>query len=358
MIVLKSVKVTDHRLGTYHRGEWYPDSGRFDIFKYCLASHAVLEPLVDKFVFYIDLAELDPRREELYAYMLSIFPEEKLEVTWHRLNHTNEWREAAAKFADDNELIWYSGNDDHIFIDSNLDMIRAAIATLNADPDPNAIMYYSHWPEQMRNSLRWGGELTEDGNFIKFHWENFDAIHLMKAGRFKKYWFDTDCGSDVVYRSDFLNQYGLKIQHNVYSPTKELVRHYDGYSHVGLGCVNVAPPLYIPPGFFEGEMQIRIGFSDRKEGWTNFNPVAEWLYNADKNGTDYRWVEEDIPLFWQGRIKAIATNSEVTQEELHQARDRAMIAMTRVPMNPYGHQFTSDEGHPETWFQKHFIYKE
>ena len=67
MIVLKSVKVTDHRLGTYHRGAWYPDAGRFDVFKYCLASHAVLEPLTSKFVFYIDLAELDYRRAELEA---------------------------------------------------------------------------------------------------------------------------------------------------------------------------------------------------------------------------------------------------------------------------------------------------
>ena len=358
MIVLKSVKVTDHRLGTYHRGAWYPDSGRFDVFKYCLASHAVLEPVVDKFVFYIDLAELSPRQAELEEYMLSIFPAEKLEIIWQRLNHTHEWRAAAEKFADDDELIWYSGNDDHIFIDTNLDMIRSAITTLNADPDPMAIMYYSHWPEQMRNSLRWGGELTEDGNFIKFHWENFDAIHLMKAARFKKYWFDTDGGDNVIYRSDFLNQYGLSIQHNVYSPTKELVRHYDGYSHVGLGCANVAPPLYIPPGFFEGQMNIRIGFDDRKEDWTNFNPKAEWLYNADKTGTDYRWIEEDIPLFWQTRISEIEYSPNFDEPSMHQARDQAMLAMTCVPMNPYGHQFTSDDRHPAEWFQKHFIYKE
>ena len=357
MIVLKSVKVTDHRLGTYHRSPWYPDAGRFDVFKYCLASHAALEPVVDKFVFYIDLAELSPRQAELEEYMLSIFPADKLEITWHRLNYTHEWRAAAAKFTNDDELIWYSGNDDHVFIDHNLDMIHAAIATLNADPDPMAIMYYSHFPEQMRNSLRLGGELTADGNFIKFHWENFDAIQMMKAGRFKKYWFDTDGGDNVIYRSDFLDQYGLKISHNVYSPTKELVRHYDGYSHVGLGCVNIAPPLFIPPGFFEGEMNIRIGFTERKNDWTNFNPMSEWLYSADPNGADYRWVEEDIPLFWQSRIKSIATNSEVSQEQLYQARNRALLAMTRIPMNPYGFQFGT-EGHPETWFQKHFIYKE
>lgn len=356
MIVLMSVKVTDHRLGTYHRGAWYPDSGRFDVFKYCLASHAVLEPVVDKFVFYIDLAELSHRQDELEAYMLSIFPAEKLEITWQRLNHTHEWRAAAEKFTDD-ELIWYSGNDDHIFIDHDLDMIQSAITTLNADPDPMAIMYYSHFPEQMRNSLRLGGELTADGNFIKFPWENFDAIQLMKAGRFKKYWFDTDGGDNVIYRSDFLDKYGLSIQHNVYAPTKELVRHYDGYSHVGSGCVNIAPPLFIPPGFFEDHMNIRIGFNDRKEDWTNFNPAAEWLYNFNPDGTDYRWLEEDIPLFWRSHLGEIVYSPEFNETFMHQARDAAFLAMTRVPMNPYGHEF-GHEGHPAEWFQKHFIYKE
>lgn len=356
MIVLKSVKVTDHRLGTYHRGAWYPDSGRFDVFKYCLASHAALTPVVDKFVFYVDLAELSPRQQELEEYMYSLFPADKLEIHWNRLNYTHEWREAAEQFTDDDQLIWYSGNDDHIFIDHNLDIIRSAIKTLNEDPDPNAIMYYSHWPEQMRNSLRWGGELTPDGNFIKFHWENFDAIHLMKAGRFKRYWFDTDCGNSVIYRSDSLSQFGLRINHNVYSPTREIVRHYDGYSHVGLGCVNIAPPLFIPPGFFENNMRIRIGFNDRLNDWTNFNPKAEWLYNANEAGTDYRWIEEDIPMFWRDHISEIVHSPNYDEESMHQARDAALLAMTRVPMNPYGHHF-GNEGHPEQWFHKHFKHK-
>ena len=167
MIVLFNVKITDVKMthpyaGTvYDRAAWFPVSNRFDIFKYCLASRAVMAPVVDNFVFYIDLAEFSSRREELHEYMLSIFPADKLEIHWYRIDRTQTWRDLCdSQFTNDNKLIWYEGNDDHIFIDSNLDMIRASIDILNADPDPLAVMYYSHWPEQMRMSLLHNGELT------------------------------------------------------------------------------------------------------------------------------------------------------------------------------------------------------
>ena len=68
MIVLFNVKITDTRIGyPYARASWYPVSNRFDIFKYALASHAVLAPVTDKFIFYIDLAEFAPRQAELEA---------------------------------------------------------------------------------------------------------------------------------------------------------------------------------------------------------------------------------------------------------------------------------------------------
>jgi hypothetical protein len=92
MIVLFNVKITDVKMthpyaGTvYDRASWFPVSNRFDIFKYCLASRAVMAPVVDKFVFYIDLAEFTPRQEELHEYMLSIFPADKLEIDWYRID--------------------------------------------------------------------------------------------------------------------------------------------------------------------------------------------------------------------------------------------------------------------------------
>jgi len=44
-------------------------------------------------------------------------------------------------------------------------------------------------------------------------------------------------------------------------PTKEQFRHFDGYAHVGIGA-DYAPPLEIPPGFFEQSITIKYGFDE------------------------------------------------------------------------------------------------
>jgi hypothetical protein len=360
MIVFYNVKITDVKMtwpyaGTvYDRASWFPVSNRFDIFKYCLASRAVLAPLVDKYIFYIDLAEFAPRQQELEQYMLSIFPQDKLEINWYRIDRTRQWREISEQF-DDDELIWYEGNDDHIFIDSNLDMVESAINWLMLDPDPNAVMYYSHWPEQMRMSLLHNGELIGDGDFIRFSWDTVDSLLLMKASRFKRYWFETDCGEDNMYRSDSLGwQYGLKIPGPVYAPTRELIRHYDGYSHVGKLLGTIAPPLYVPPGFFDCDMKVCVGYPERREGWQNLYSASERLYSIDSHGHEARWCVEDIPLFWKEHISELDVNPDQDIHTLKQARDAAFLAMARIPLKAHGHEFGT-ESHPENYFKKHLI---
>lgn len=362
MIVLFNVKITDIRMGyPYRRGAWMPNPERFDVFKYCLASHAVLAPLVDKFIFCITLApELAHRQAELATYMQEIFPLDKLQIIWQRCDHGRDWKSICKQHLDNpNQLVWLACNDDHIFIDSNLDMIASAIDHLTADPDPNAVMYYSHWPEQMRMSVNLGGELTADGNFIKYQWENFDGIMMLKAGRLAKYW-ERDYGDSSMFKVDYLGaHHGYQCPGTVYAPTKELVRHYEGYSHVNDGMAqtlaNIVPPLYIPRGFFGTGMEIRIGFSARNNTWTNFNPASEWLYNANPHGTDYRWVQEDIPLFWKDKIVHIDTNKDVDPALLAQARDAAFLASTRVPMKCFGVEFDHRGAAPADWFSKHLL---
>lgn len=361
MKVFYNVKITDVKMtwpyaGTvYDRASWFPVSNRFDIFKYCLASRAVMSPVVDQFIFYIDLAEFSPRQDEMQEYMETIFPKDKLEIHWHRIERTRDWRRVCEQFTDDSELIWYEGNDDHIFIDYNLDIIKSAQTTLKADPDPNAVMYYSHWPEQMRMSLKLNGELTQDGNFIKFTWDTVDSLLLMKVSRFKRYWHETDCGEDNMYRTDPLGwQYGYKIPSTVYSPTRELIRHYDGYSHVGKLLGTIAPPLYVPEGFFSNNMQVRVGYPTRKDNWQNLYSAAERLYSIDPNGVEARWCVEDIPLFWKNRIGELDVNLDQDIHLLKQARDAAFLAMTRIPLKAHGHEFGT-ECHPREYFQNHLL---
>lgn len=360
MILLFNVKITSQGLSYYHRNDWLPKYDRLDIFKYCLASYSALVPLLSRCLFFIQLEpEFAHRQSELEQFIYENFPKDKIELFWYRNNHTRDWRQLTDQyFTDPNELIWFAGNDDHIFIDYNLDVVQAGIDILNNDPDPLSVIYYSHWPEQMRLSLHHQGQLTPDKNYIKFTWRTFDAIRIIKAARFRRYWFETDFGDELVFRTDTLWHAGVEMTGPVYAPTRELVRHYDGYSHVSPQIVNIAPPLVIPPGFFESDMKLRIGFTDHRADWTNLNPLAEWLYAANPNGADYRWTEEDVPLFWRNRIKLTATNSEISADTLAQARDAAFLATTRIPMHCYSTTFDHTGAAPADWFSNHMRYHE
>lgn len=359
MKLILNVKITGIRIGYPYdtgRGSWTPKYDRFEIFRYCLASYAVLAPLVSKFHFYIQLADDCAGREaELEPYINELFPQDKLDLRWYRNNHTRDWRQVCEEhLQDDNEVIWFAGNDDHIFIDYNLDMVRAAISVLQNDSDPLSVVYYSHWPEQARMSHALGGQPTEDGNFVKYQWQNYDGIHMFKAARFKRYWYDADYGDDLVFRPDDLNNhYGYNLPSRFYAPTREMVRHYDGYVHIGRAVTDIAPTLFIPPGFFEKDMTVRIGFTDRDNACTNFNASSVNLYNTNPNAADYRWIEDDIPLFWRDRIKNIIYTNDYNESVMIEARNRSFINMSRFALNCFGRTFTDRDAPPEQWFNNH-----
>ena len=356
MILLINVKITSYRLSHYDRAAWLPKSDRMDIFKYCLASYATMLPLISKCEFYIELApEFISRRDELEEYIKSLYPETKLSLNWHRHNYSHQWRTWCDNtITDDNEPIWFAGNDDHIFIDSTLDVLSAGLDLLQNDQNPLSQLYYSHWPEQMRLAYHQKGTLSDDKNYIVRDWRTFDAITIMKGARWKQYWFAQDWGNLELYRTDPLWHAGYELTGPVYVPTKELVRHYDGYSHVGK-LSNTTPPLIIPPGFFDNDIMIKFGYANRDNMYTNLNPTSEWLYTFSQCGTDYRWGLSDIPLFWQGRIKSIEIAEDLDLESLNQARNAAMLACTKTGLITYGVSYLTENNKmaPDTWFTNH-----
>jgi hypothetical protein len=124
---------------------------------------------------------------------------------------------------------------------------------------------------------------------------------------------------------------------------------------VGKLLGTIAPPLYVPQGFFANDMKVRIGYPDRKEGWTNLYSAAERLYSIDSAGAEARWTEEDIPLFWRTRISKIDVNPNQDTELLKHARDAAFLAMTRIPLKAHGHEFIT-ECHPREYFKNHLYF--
>ena len=301
------------------------------------------------------------RKDEVENYIKSLYPNDKLILNWYRNNYVADWRDVCKNELSkiDDDIIWLAGNDDHIFIDNSIDIVKNGLDLLQNDKDPMSIIYYSHWPEQMYIASQLNADLVERGNYVKYKWNNFDAIMALKKERFENYWFDSYSNNyqqELLFKTDMLVVLRDSIIGNVYTPTKEIVRHFDGYDHVG-NFSNSAPSMVIPIGFFENDIKIKYGYEMRYNGYTNLNPTTINLYAHDISGTDYRWCIEDLPLFWRDKITNLEKNQNFDEVLGRVKRNSAYIDLGRF--NKY-HRIPYDVQNlgkvaPTSWFLNHLL---
>ena len=367
MKLIFNVKITNQRFCIHDRAGWLPPYDRSNIFKYCLHSLSVLKKYFTKEFFYVEVSpELSHESEGIYSTIKQLFPNAYISCV--RNNTIADWRREWPRiFEDDSdELILFGGNDDHIFTDYNTDVLESGLNHMRNEKDPYSFLYYSHWFEQCRWSHYKNGTLTDDKDYVKFKWSNFDSIQIFKKDRLKHYFYDFEDDRPIFWRPDCFFEYEPYASHRLlstaYVPTRPLFNHFDGYSHIVRNVPsevkqdlnNIAPPLVIPDGFFEKDIKIRIGYNDRKVGWTNLNASAENLFTANPYGADYRWLLDDIPLFWKSHISEIDIAEGYDEQYMRQKRDEYFIKSTSIPMvifeNVY---FTENNPPPIDWYQKH-----
>lgn len=366
MILLFNVKITQQRLTNYYRAPWLPYYDRADIFIYSLHSLVPLKPLITKAVFFIEVGtEFAHRAEEIYATVEKLFPE--ADLYRFRNFYSSDWRANMDKIihpgTDPGTPIFIGCNDDHIFMDYDIDVFESGLELLRQSKDSFAALYYSHFSEQCRYSNYRQGRLTDDGNWVQYYHSNLDSIQVVTQSRFIEYW-KVDQGSTPMFRTDCLQgSLSASMTSDMYCPTRRQFDHYDGYSHLNwhlpahmhTNLNNIIPPLVIPPGFFEGRMRVRYGYDDHVDDWININPASNDLYAADPNGVDYRWTLEDIPLFWRDRIIETDINPNADTELLLHSRDQNFIATTQIPMSCWNVLMDNNPTNlpPIKWYSRH-----
>lgn len=328
MIVWFNCKISDIRPNPQPRYHLREDN-RFDIARYSFASFKPLESQVSKFIFNLEMADGHAHQQkEMEEWLTGLFPAEKLSIHWHRCNNIAQWREVQAEVnAIDDPLIFPAGNEDHIFMDSNVIIMARAQYHINKTADASAVFMTSHYPENIRAAYQFDGENKGDG-LLRYNTGNNDALRVMKKEFFNWYLDQVKDPGMFIFRTEHWNS--LVLPNNLlYIPTKEQFRHFDGYAHVGIGP-DYVPPLEIPPGFFEKNITIKYGFNERDPDCVNINPCAETLYAADGKGTDYKWLLKDIPEFWNPYIKEIIVAPGIDEDAMAEARDRHLLLMSRL----------------------------
>jgi len=360
MIIFVNCKITDvKRPGSPNYDRFnLPPVPRFDVARYCFASFAPLAPIVSRFIFYLEMADGYAGQEaEMEAWLRSTLPEDKLSLYWHRCNNISAWRQAAEEInAIDDDMVYPVGNDDHAFIDSDIELFTQGIEAVKRDPDPYAVLMTGHYPEFMRYASRLGGHLDSSGNFVVFNDLNFDAMRVMKKDYFNWHLTAITDDSILLFRTEGWFCLGHTYPRNtIYLAGREQFRHFDGFFHVGV-TPEVFPALEIPPRFFQREMHVRFGFDDIDRSAVNVNPCTERFKSVDwESGVEFKCMLEDLPVFWQPFIKEISVNPEADRVAMIVARNEQYTKMMNCSLGSYQGDFNESNLSPQSWIQNQML---
>lgn len=356
MTVIFNVKVSNLRFFVHQRPN-LSDFCRADIFKYSIASHAILNKHVSRYIFFIQLDnDLENKKDEIKQFIQQNIDVSKTDLMWHRNNTITDWKNHSALWNNlDDEIIWFAGNDDHIFFDYNLELVETAIKLLEEESNNFAAVYFSHWPEAIRMAFHYHGKIHQNKNFVFFNWENHDSIRIVTKKLFNYYWFGTKADTACVdfYRTDAFNFSDEgKFPIKTFVPTREMCRHFDGYSHVG-GLYDFFPPLEIPRGFFESQMIVNYGFEEIDRNVTNINPRAISFKTTNlESGHDMWTILDRLPLFWKNRISKINSNLE-NDYKFKSCYKNRYIQSLKERVDCHFTRFDTTYHPPEEWILKH-----
>ena len=312
MILFFNVLVTDSRASASGMNR----VDRLDLFKYALASYSCIDR-VSKVIIYCELAgSYKNREEELKEYIRSIFAGKEVEYHSYSPSNQREWRDmlGGSVLLTTKEPILYMGNDDHIFIDYDLDVLNEGLDLMAKEPeDQITTIHISSFTEGI-STIYGLNDFRQVGRYWETELLYSDACQIVNAAFFRHVFFDLDMGGEYMRRTDnFLTNWyptlgDFKFHSSkphpkvkMFMPLRELVRHFDAYWHIEVPLDEV-PLLEIPKGFFENDIQIPDGV-----------------------------LPEDIPLFWRDRVKTYPEISD--REGLVAARNEKHYRAITAPHN-------------------------
>ena len=351
MVLLFNIYLTNtpgnSQTNLFDRGT-LPSHSKLDVTKYSLASLAVAYPWTRAII----NIELDPvyysieDQKNLEDYVNNTFTSTEVLFSSKRSTLQHEWRALYDRFNSD--FIFYLGNHDHIFIDSDSNYLQELVETARSNYSKYATIITSHWPENIRWAKSGYIQLSEtvprqlnsdyriEDNHLYYRGTCIDSLNIITKELYHEWFFSEEWGSIELPRLDGIGgldlirikrMFGKTIPlQDIIIPYKEQLRHFDGYMHQRIDN-RTCPALSIPEGFFEGQIKVRYGYGDYRPGWVNLDPSSFTYQAADLAGTDYKLTLQDIPLFWQDRIALFENNPYIEDMNMVSYRIHAILDM-------------------------------
>lgn len=313
MILFVNVKITSNFMTYYERG-LLPASERADVFRYAMASLAVIPWSAVRLYVEFDPTQ-EQHRDAVMADIERLFPSAKIAA--RRLAYQHEWRQAVEELeALDDKLVWFLCNDDHVFIDSGLDTVLGIEQHMLRlmETNPYVACPFSHWPEHIAVFSQRDYRL-EDGHMLA-PYANTASVQIVTKAILRHWWFSTDYGDVEMPRTDWHTQANIAYPQPGLGvlPLREMVRHFDGYSHVGID-LDICPPLSIPPGFFDKTMRLQYGGALRPDT-VLIDPLNRHSAAADATGACFPVTPDRTPLFWRQALSETTIGRQPGREDV------------------------------------------
>lgn len=319
----------------------YKMPSKIDIVKYTLTSYADL-PWTQIIIRYAFSSEYPISQIKSFEkYVKSLYPRALIIHEQKSILTQKDFKFALDLInGTDDEWIFYSPNNDHPFIGSNLEGIYQGLATGNKFVKNNdyVSIVYSHYSEFIRAGfadspfhIRYAqdAELIEDNSkttsYLRMNGDNSSCQIVSK--KLFNYWFNSrDLGSAQIIRAESIREHFLTHNQIMIVPKDQICAHFDGYSHTINSPTQILPslipPLFIPAGFFDRKIKIAYGYARYRKGWVNINPLSpKYVFEDELGGTDLKVLLSDLPLTWRGRVAKLDINRDTRWDAHKAARD-------------------------------------
>jgi len=318
----------------------YPTYGwveKIEIVKYTLCSYAIIP--WDKVIIRFE-CEVPDETEAFRDFCFKLFPTAVVENE-RSATALQYYSALAFRNLPLDSWIFFSPNNDHPYLAKPNDLIRyleKTKAVADRYPDNDVSLLFSHFTESILDNRitdpQWGyfgfkfkRVLHEDEEVFvtTSNIAPLDSIQVFQLKFLLRTFISTKNVGRVIRLEDteFCSAPGHRVIQ--VAPKKELCRHYDGYTHI----MNKVPPLFIPKGFFTGEIKIRYGYSEAKADWIGIDPSQTWI----SRDVDLPVILSDVPYFWKERIKVIDANPQFSINE-----DRSQLMFYRNFNNPWSNR--------------------
>jgi hypothetical protein len=290
---------------------------KLSISKYTIASYAAL--VWDYAIIRFECEDFDDG-VDFYKFCRNEFP--RAELVNSRSDSAKKYSSSLVKLKKyGNPWIFFSPNNDHpyIGIENHLNhYLELAEKHELLFPDSIVSILYSHYTESMCN-IKPGMRLwaryanifpkiiheTKEAYVSLLNKLCCDSINIFRLDFLLDVFNNTKNKGRVIRLEDTEYYLSNEKKHISIIPKVEICRHYDGYFHwpdLRANIVNAPPPLFIPSGFFEKEINVRYGYRDYINNCVNIDPLAVNCRYINSDGPDLNCLYDDIPLFWRSRI--------------------------------------------------------